>query len=186
MAKGAASSEAAMGWKDRRRVMAAKYGYPCDDYEWVVEQALISLQNDHPFSIRAYRHDRSTSFSHGLRYDFVVDTTHFLSYIIEVDGDQHFRPGYEDSNDIEKWRLANERRWPLLRIPYWQAYTCNAELRHRIASFLVCDRKVWLAAQKRDFRKKLKVRERKRQFAALLELSRQAAEHAADLSAEFD
>ena len=84
----------------------------------ILKQSKISFQREKTFS----------DLKHGLfRFDFYISNLYGAPAIIEVDGEQHFKPiygrqsflkGQEHDRRKNSYCLANNI--PLYRIPYWE------------------------------------------------------------------
>lgn len=84
----------------------------------ILKQEKIQFQREKTFS----------DLKHGLfRFDFYIPNLHGAPVIIEVDGEQHFKPvygrqsflkGQEHDRRKNSYCLANNI--PLYRIPYWE------------------------------------------------------------------
>ena len=90
------------------------------------EDKIISLLKNAQISF--LREKTFSDLKHGLfRFDFYIHNLHGAPAIVEVDGEQHFRPiygrkeflkGQEHDRRKNSYCLANNI--PLYRIPYWE------------------------------------------------------------------
>ena len=81
-----------------------------------------------------YREKAFKDLKRGLfRFDFYLPNYHGAPAIVEVDGEQHFRPiygrqaflkGQEHDRQKNSYCLANNI--PLYRIPYWEIYNLKS------------------------------------------------------------
>ena len=84
--------------------------------------------------ISFYREKTFKDLKKGLfRFDFYIWNYHGTPAIVEVDGEQHFKPiygrqaflkGQEHDRQKNSYCLANNI--PLYRIPYWEIYTLKS------------------------------------------------------------
>lgn len=90
------------------------------------ENSIISLLKKE--QIKFTREKTFSDLKHGLfRFDFYIPNLHGAPAIVEVDGEQHFKPiygrqaflkGQEHDRRKNSYCLANNI--PLYRIPYWE------------------------------------------------------------------
>ena len=90
------------------------------------EDSVISILKQN--KIKFQREKTFSDLKHGLlRFDFYIPNLQGVPAIIEVDGDQHFKPiygrqsflkGQEHDRRKNSYCLANNI--PLYRIPYWE------------------------------------------------------------------
>jgi hypothetical protein len=96
------------------------------------ESQIISLLK--ASKIKFYREKTFSDLKHGLfRFDFYIFNLQGAPAIIEVDGEQHFKPiygrqsflkGQEHDRRKNSYCLANNIR--LYRIPYWEIKNLNS------------------------------------------------------------
>lgn len=104
----------------------------------ILKQAKIKFLREKTFS----------DLRHGLyRFDFYIPDLQGAPAIIEVDGEQHFKPvygrqaflkGQEHDRRKNSYCLANNI--PLYRIPYWEIKNLNAASDIFVNKFLVKDK----------------------------------------------
>lgn len=104
----------------------------------ILKQSKIKFQREKTFS----------DLKHGLfRFDFYIPNLQGAPVIIEVDGEQHFKPvygrqsflkGQEHDRRKNSYCLANNI--PLYRIPYWEIKNLNSADDIFSSNFLVRDR----------------------------------------------
>ena len=90
------------------------------------EDSVISILKQE--KIQFQREKNFSDLKHGLfRFDFYIPNLHGAPAIVEVDGEQHFKPiygrqsflkGQEHDRRKNSYCLANNI--PLYRIPYWE------------------------------------------------------------------
>lgn len=107
-------------------------------YERVVEDALRILGASFPIC-RGYHWNCATHFSGRMRYDFILGDDRHCSYLIEVQGEQHYSSRHDNRNDELKKHLAFIYNSPLLVIPYWRAYYVSEELLELTGSFVALE-----------------------------------------------
>lgn len=100
------------------------YGDKMSKYENKVMEILKKAK------LSFYREKTFQDLKRGLfRFDFYLPNVHGAPVIIEVDGEQHFKPvygrqaflkGQEHDRQKNSYCLANNI--PLYRIPYWEIY----------------------------------------------------------------
>ena len=98
--------------------------------------------------IKFYREKTFSDLKHGLfRFDFYIFGLNGALAIIEVDGEQHFKPiygrqsflkGQEHDRRKNSYCLANQI--PLYRIPYWEIKNIKSSSDIFIDKFLVKSR----------------------------------------------
>ena len=106
------------------------------------EQILKILKQE---EILFYREKTFTDLKHGLfRFDFYIPNFQGAPAIIEVDGEQHFKPiygrqaflkGQEHDRRKNSYCLANNL--PLYRIPYWEIKNLSTINQIFVDKFLV-------------------------------------------------
>lgn len=109
--------------------------------EWVIKilkKSKISFQREKTFK----------DLARGLfRFDFYIPNLDGAPAIIEVDGEQHFKPIYGrqaflkgQENDRRKNSYCLANRIPLYRIPYWEIKNLKAPTDIFVDKFLVKSR----------------------------------------------
>lgn len=107
------------------------------------ESQIINILKKH--KIKFQREKTFKDLAHGLfRFDFYIQNYMGQNIIIEVDGEQHFKPiygrqsflkGQEHDRRKNSYCLAN--KIPLYRIPYWEIKNLSAPTDIFIDKFLV-------------------------------------------------
>lgn len=98
--------------------------------------------------IKFYREKTFLDLKQGmLRFDFYILNLHDVPVIIEVDGEQHFKPIYGrqaflkgQENDRRKNSYCLANKIPLYRIPYWEIKNIKSSSDIFIDKFLVKSR----------------------------------------------
>lgn len=110
------------------------------------ENVVASILKKERFSF--YKEKTFQDLKHGLfRFDFYIQNLNGAPAIVEVDGEQHFKPiygrqaflkGQEHDRRKNSYCLAN--KIPLYRVPYWEIKNLKTSQDIFTEKFLVKDR----------------------------------------------
>lgn len=110
------------------------------------ESVVASILKKERFSF--YKEKTFQDLKHGLfRFDFYIQNLNGAPAIVEVDGEQHFKPiygrqaflkGQEHDRRKNSYCLAN--KIPLYRVPYWEIRNLKTSQDIFAEKFLVKDR----------------------------------------------